>query len=258
MPRSRSLFILLCAGIACILTASIVSFQYRHDWPLVSGFPVSWLAIGLDYLGTFFHEIGHTLFGWLFGYPTLPSFDLYHGGGMAYSFGRYQILVFIMYAGIGAFVWKFRTDTALVKLVGAVLLFHAFLNFTSWHKSAIDFMGHGFELMIASFCIWRAWHDKAVNRLERWLNGVVGFGMIFMNMALFIGLIVSDTQRLKYIKQKGEHGFGDFSKIQRAFGFDSLDPVAFFALVCSLAALVAPFVLFRPYSRQQNFSSTDH
>jgi len=39
---------------------------------------------GVDYMRIFFHELGHCVTFWVFGYPAVPAFDFQYGGGMTY------------------------------------------------------------------------------------------------------------------------------------------------------------------------------
>src|SRR5688500_2816830 len=40
-------------------------------------------------LVTLFHELGHAVVGWLFGYPSIPAFDFVYGGGITHM-GNFQ------------------------------------------------------------------------------------------------------------------------------------------------------------------------
>src|SRR5690242_18266835 len=56
---------------------------------------------GLGYMLVFFHELGHCITFWLFGYPSVPMFDFEYGGGMTYPvMGRLWPLQGVVFAGM--------------------------------------------------------------------------------------------------------------------------------------------------------------
>ncbi|MCP5050706.1 MAG: hypothetical protein GY940_26320, partial [bacterium] len=55
-------------GIGAVITAVILYFPF--------------LSFVFRYMITLVHEIGHAVFGWFFGYPSVPAFDFAYGGGI--------------------------------------------------------------------------------------------------------------------------------------------------------------------------------
>lgn len=170
---------------------------------------------GLDYMGVFFHEIGHAVAGWLFGFVSLPTFDFEYGGGMTYHLsGRLWPLqiawLLAAAAGLG-YLYQMR-EFGMLVVAGVLSAFYVFLAFTSWHEAFIVFMGHGGELLIASFCLLRVFAKNTVSLTERYLNMIFGVFIFGRNMILLGGIYLSDIAREAYAMQKGREMAGDFDR----------------------------------------------
>ncbi len=233
--------------IAIIITAPFYSWVFAKEWSWAQGFPIGWLGIGLTYMATFFHEIGHTIFAWFYGYFTLPSFDLKHGGGMAWSFGGQQIvLLLLLWAAIGYGLYAFRGYKTIQITLILLLGFNLLTAFnTEWQNSVIDFMGPAFVPLIAAFFLIRALFNLAPRGVfERFLNALFGFGMIFHVFVDAYGLLNSAVHRVLYYEQKGAHGFGDFDKVAGRFAFLDFENIILIWAGLALTCLVCPFILY--------------
>lgn len=229
--------------LALVIVAPVYACAAGESWG-IDGFPLGWLATGLVYLGVFFHEIGHTVFYWVYGYPSVPSFDFEHGGGIAFGFTRSWFVFAVVAGAIGYGIYQLREFPILSVPLGLLLLLQFGLGFFELHNAAIYFMGHGFELVVASFLLLRAWCNLAPRgSVERMLNAVVGFGMIFNVMIMAHGLINSQTARAAYLGQKGHIGAGDFTKVSNVLDI-SVPEVAAICFAMAVAALILPFVLY--------------
>lgn len=215
---------------------------------------------GLDYTRIFFHELGHCVTLWLFGYPSVPTFDFQHGGGMVYPvMGRVWLVQGIVFAGMVAGVYCLcRRDGVLFDgerrplLVAALLLSLATLAlaFTEWHNAAVDFMGYGAEIGIAVFCIGRA--ALGMTRygvVERYLNMVFGLFVLGINVLLLLGLRTSDVVREAYAMQKGGEMQGDFEKIAERLGV-GVQSVAGGSLAYMALMVALGFVILRWWRKQ--------
>ena len=72
---------------------------------LVSGIILGILAFYIpftrfifSYLTILVHELGHSIFGWLYGYPAIPAFDFTYGGGVAMYMQRKIEITYVTYA----------------------------------------------------------------------------------------------------------------------------------------------------------------
>ena len=112
------------------------------------------------------HELGHTLFLLLFGYPAFQAFDFTYGGGISISVDRSMVLLAAVYGGIGWLAFLLRRNPRRLVAVAVLAAVYALCAHTSLHDKAIIFMGHGTELIIAGIFLYRAlsgrrtWGDK--------------------------------------------------------------------------------------------------
>lgn len=231
--------------LAVLVNLPFYAWIFNKKWDWVTGFPLGWLGAGMVYMATFFHEIGHTLFMWFYGYPTVPMFDFQHGGGLAYAFADQQvgILVFV-WAAIICAIWYFRENTFLQILLGLLLILNWSTAFTHYHTIGMNFGGPAFEPLIAGFLLFRAIFDLAPRGIfERFLNAFFGFGMIFQVFINAYGLIKSEAYRLVYYEQKGTHGFGDFDRIANTLPLLDFQAVVMIWVILGVICLCIPFIL---------------
>lgn len=204
------------------------------------------LTNGFSLIDTMFHEVGHTIFSWLFGYPTLPSFDLQHGGGMSYYFGRVWLFQLLGFMGAGYLCYlAYNRSNVLFYPALVVTGLYILSGLTEFHHSIIDFMGHGFSIITGSYFILRALFNATEKRfLEKEISAFLGYFIIFSNMKMCWKLIFDLSYQQEYWNQKGFHGFGDFSKIADYMWFTSETPVAWFCLLICAGFLILPHVLY--------------
>lgn len=188
--------------------------------------PPMWLRIpadGMTYLMLFFHEIGHTIGWWIFGYPALPSFNFEYGGGMTYSFTRSWLVlggVWLGAAVLGVRLWQGGSFILLGILGGAVLL-HGILILTGGDMLLPIATGHLAEIAVGSFCLLRAFlgtTDSSRGAVERWLNMIFGCFTLVHNVGLTGLLMFHDIGRAVYAAQKGGHLQGDMDRIAIGLG----------------------------------------
>ncbi|MGE4312923.1 MAG: hypothetical protein AB7E85_01465 [Pseudobdellovibrionaceae bacterium] len=242
-----STFKFMALGLIAAILAVLPFYGWIHgkEWPAIMGFPLGWLSAGMVYMATFFHELGHTLFLWLFGYFTLPSFDFVHGGGMAWYFGGQNIVILItVWAALAYGIWHFQFNRLVQAGLGLLLAISLCFSFTDQYMSVADFMGPAAEPLIAAFFLFRALFDVAPRgNLERFLNAYFGWGLILQVFINAQGLLNSVAYRLVYYEQKGSHGFGDFDKIAERVSFLSFENIVWIWGIMALACLIVPFVL---------------
>lgn len=216
----RLFFISLCIAVITLLPQMTELFDFS-----LHGVD-RWLIIpqaGLGYMLVFFHELGHTMAFWFFGYPAIPTFDFTYGGGMTYAIDRVwllQGLVWLCMAG-GIFYLTRRDEflfdserRPLLALALGLAGAQVFLALTDYHHSLTAFMGYGGEVIIAFFCLTRAALGLTkYGVVERYLNMVFGLFVLGNNMLLLGGLIGSDIARDAYAQQKGQELAGDFDQI---------------------------------------------
>jgi len=251
--RQKTRYIML-AGLAAALFLNLPLFSLMAEfyWPVVQGGVPMILANGLSYFITFFHELGHSITGWFYGYPTIPMFDFKHGGGWAYQPVGQQIILLIaiwavMLYAIFVFLrgYKFLQGTVLV-----LLLFNIATAFMPLHRVMFDFMGPVAPPLMGTFFLYRALFDLAPRgNGERFLNSLFGFALPLHAMIEGFGLLYNDMARTMYWNQKSAHGIGDLDKIAGSFTSISFSGIVVLWIITSLLCLMGPFLL---YLRRQD------
>ena len=244
----KTAFLLLSAFLLAILiNIPFYAMVFNHRWPMLDEFIFYALGNGLAMMNTFFHEIGHTVFAWFYGYPALPMFDFAHGGGMSiWSADNHWIVIFGIW---GALIYGIvQYDILWWRiLLGSLLVFNLATVFVDdVHMAIISFMGPGAQSLISAFFITRAIYNFAPRgTAERFLNAAIGFGMV---IAIFIdsfGLLRSEIHRSLYYTQKGQHGFGDFDKIADSFYGLSFDSVVALWMAFTILSVTGFLFIFR-------------
>jgi|GEM_PF-1291173 len=173
---------------------------------------------GLGYMLVFFHELGHTVTRWFFGQPAIPSFDFEFGGGLTHAYDRSWLILGTIWLGMAAgavWLWREMHYRALIWLA-VVAGVHVLCVFTNGYDMVSVFMGHGAEVLVAGFCLLRAfWNttEKSRGKAERWLNMIFGLFVLGHNLMMTAGLMLSDISRSAYSMQKGGHLLGDLEKL---------------------------------------------
>lgn len=202
---------------------------------------------------TLVHEMGHTIFGWMFAYPSLPAFDVRYGGGVTMTMKRSIPLLILIYAALLSLVFIYRKNLLTVAILLCFIGFHGILSYGSGHDVLILFMGHGTELLIAMIFIYRALSSAAVvHPVERPLYGIIGFFIFFSDVSFAYKLYSSHIERHFYERAKGGGHWMDFSRISEDYLHVSLESVAlFFLLICTLTPIFG-YLMFRyqEYLRQ--------
>ncbi len=218
-----------------------------------AGLAIAALAFGFWFLRQTFrtllilvHEMGHFLFGWAFGYPSFPAFDLMYGGGVTIHGSQSLLLLLLIYGLMGALIYTYRRNIATVIFLSSVTALHILFAFTSLHSIVILFMGHGTELVIASIFLFRGLSgSKVVHAVERPLYAAVGFFIVFHDLAFAYRLVTSAGARAEYEDAKGGGHWMDFSRIAEDHLHTDLTTVAgFFLILCVLPPILA-YLTFR-------------
>ena len=203
--------------------------------------PLSFASYVFSYFGVLVHEMGHTLAGWLYGYPSIPAFDFVYGGGVTSYTGRTLLLAAGVQSALLWLAWIFRRNppSLLLSLVAAAL--YALTAWTPLHDPVITAMGHGTELIVAGIFLHRAASGRACHHgAERVAYGFVGWFVTFDNLRFARRLVTSPFHREMYEQAKGGGHWMDFSVLAEQYLQVPLERVAlaFFGL-CLLAPALA-------------------
>lgn len=237
--------ILLGIVAAFLMMAPTTELYLNLNWPWAHTFLIRSLNIMLSYVTIFFHELGHAAFGWFYGYISVPTFDLTHGGGMAYRLtGQLWPLHAAMSGCLLYMIYQTRQERGWAGLFAVVLLFHVCTAYTDAHEVMISFAGHLTELAIAGFMLVRAWLNRAPRGVfERFLNAAFGFGIAGSALVHSWAILHDPSVREGYLLQKDGHGFGDFDRVADMTGLP-FNSVILIDATCAVLSLVVPIVLY--------------
>lgn len=200
----------------------------------------------LGYLVTLVHELGHTAVGWIFGYPSIPAFDFFYGGGMSLHGGRSAFLMLIVYALMAAAFYWLRSFPKLQGVVGGFAVLYSVVAFTGLHDLVLTAMGHGAELLFAAIFFYRAMTGFACRlEVERPLYAMLGWFIEIHAVVFAGGLVVSDDARRAYEAAKGGGRWMDLSVLAEDHLGTSLETAAGAFLVLSPLPLLAAYLLVR-------------
>ena len=157
--------------------------------PVTQGvFPFWVISKACHLADTMFHEVGHSLFAWAFGYPSIPSiFTLFgsdQAGGLALTFDHSWAVQCMVWAAMAYGIWwlwrEERTSWAIIAASLCVVLVP--LAFWRHHTLVGLYMGHGSAILMGCFFLYRGLLDlSARHAVERWLNLFLGFYMLVRN-----------------------------------------------------------------------------
>ena len=131
---------------------------------LAIGFGIAVLVYAIPFtravfsaLVTLFHEFGHAVVGWLFGYPSLPAFDFVYGGGFTHM-GQFRVSIAVAVAlGFGYLAWHFRENRKSMAIIGALFLVWLLFVTKEWRRElAFASAGHLAELILAGIFFYRS------------------------------------------------------------------------------------------------------
>jgi len=209
-------------------------------------FAIFWFRWTLETFETLVHEMGHTIFGWIFGYPSFPAFDFLWGGGITLHTDRSTALLIAIYLGFGALVVMYRKNPVSAVSILAVAALHAIVSYTNAHSIVVLAMGHGTELAIAGLFVYRSLSGRAVvHAAERPLYAITGFFLLFSDFAMSYRLLTSASHRQAYLHAKGGDIDMDFIRISRDYLNVDMTSVVWVFLICCLLCLLASFLAFR-------------
>ncbi|WP_448379961.1 hypothetical protein [Gloeomargarita sp.] len=203
-------------------------------WPSLSRFVLSYLVIII-------HELGHTLAGWLMGYPSFPAFDFIHGGGITLQLQeRWALIPVLIYSGLGGLLYYFRRNHLTVMVIISGALLYTGMYFTRVNQLFFLAMGHGCELLFIGIFLYRSMTGWGCQQPgEQTLYGVLGFFMWFYDLNFVRQLLFDPQMRALYALGKGEVLDHDWVRIAGEFlRVDLSLVVVLFGVSCLLTPLL--------------------
>lgn len=153
--------------------------------PLNNMFPLWAIDAGMGIAETMFHEMGHTIFSWLFGMPAIPSiltlFGRDQASGVTLTFSRIWFLQILAFAVMAYMCYRLRRRHSLLFWPGVVFSLGIIaLAFTRYYLLAVLYMGNGGVVFMGGFFLFRACTYRIARvAYEHWLNAFFGFFFIF-------------------------------------------------------------------------------
>lgn len=218
------------------------------------------IAMGMHVGDTLFHEMGHSIFHWLFGTPAVPMIFTIMGadqaGGLSMTFGEPNILVRLLSIAAAAYGCKWLKDRESGWFMPATIFttLVVILGFTRYTDFIALYMGHGSSIAMGGFFLYRAViYLDARGDFERWLNAFFGLYLIGFNFNFAYGLAFDPSIRAKY----SDHAaFGavhnDFYAMSEEIYGVTVPGVALFTMAYCAFTLLAALAL--SYYRRNDYS----
>ena len=212
----------------------------------ISVLSMPWLSFLFSPLVVLIHELGHSVTGWLFGYPSIPAFDFVYGGGVTINTARQTALLALIYIIFFGLIYYCRKNRLTLSVLSCALLIYSICALTRLHEGLILFMGHGLELVIAGIFIYRGLSGSSIiHAVERPLYAFVGIFIVLHDLQFSYRLMTSANYRIEYGEAKGGGDWMDFSRIANEFMNGRLVLVSFLFFICCLLPLLLSFLAFR-------------
>jgi hypothetical protein len=204
------------------------------------------LSYLFGFSATLVHELGHSIGGWLFGYPSVPAFDFFYGGGVTVQYGRVWPLACVVAAVIVWYMYQHRRQQKVLLALTAVLLLYILLALTPAHQGLILAMGHGAELLFVGMLLYLAMKRVRAGRLlSIAFYAFLGAFILLDNIRFSYLLAFSEVERHHYEKA-GAIGFQmDFSRLSQDFLHISVTTIAIFFMVLCLLTPLASYLALR-------------
>jgi hypothetical protein len=152
---------------------------------------------------TLFHEFGHAVAGWLFGYASIPAFDFVYGGGLTHH-GPFRLSIAVAVAlGFAYLGWLFRENRKSVAIVAALFLVWLLFVTAEWRRELVfASAGHLVEFILAGIFFYKAlagvgWRSP---EFERPLGAFVAF-FVQIHSTLFAWRLINDSSFLGWYRR---------------------------------------------------------
>ncbi len=203
-----------------------------------------WPRWVLGILGILIHELGHTVFAWIFGRPAIPSLDLVYGGGVTRSFDQSWLLVgFIAVLLYLPFARRWNVPAVNLR-AGLCIVLYLVAAFTQVSEVFRIVGGHGLVVISVVYCLYKVMQGTDFKTpAEGPLYAVIGFFNLFQELVVHWQLATSSGFRADYEQAKGGLP-SDFGHLTDIVGI-SVEPLAWLALLATLSSPLMAYLLFK-------------
>jgi hypothetical protein len=154
---------------------------------------------------TVFHELGHALTSWLFGYFALPKLDFMNGGGVTHLLSRpfLLIIIAIIFVAINLLVIKTKLKHKSNKLILILFICYLIALISPIHLFVITLMGKAGELLFFYFVAWYALSClKSTYRSKELLYLILAVFLWVNSVLDSFSLLFNKADRLSYLDGK--------------------------------------------------------
>lgn len=160
-------------------------------------------ATPLEALKTLFHETGHAISGWIFGYPAIPAFDFMFGGGLTHYGNFHAAIAFLVAGGFAYLGWRLREHPKAVAVICGIAIIWLIIVTAEWRRETVNASaGVIFELLFAATFLYMAIANVGWRRpqIERPLAIVIAFFVQFDSW-IFALRLIRDRDFLEWYQQ---------------------------------------------------------
>jgi hypothetical protein len=197
-----------------------------------------------------FHEMGHTIFNWLFGVPAFPMIMTLFGSdqaaGLTMAGDRHWWLQITAFAVLGWCCFRLKENRSPLFIPAVCFsLAVTCIAFTPYYQVIILFMGNGGAAASGGWLLYRGMVDEdARGAFSRWINAFIGFFLLFHNLHFAYSLGFDAQAREAYTSHVA---FGiadnDFQAIaDRVWRWSVKGIALFFMLYCGVVLVVSAIV----------------
>lgn len=206
----------------------------------------SFLTYISGFFATMVHELGHTISGWLYGYPSLPTFDILNGGGVTLQRERIWWVAAIVMLGFIWYLLRFYRNRLILLLLAGAFMIYCLTTLTASHQGIILSAGHAAELLFAGILLYRALSGSKISRaFQRPLYAFIGLFVILDNVRFSYLLAFDDLERHKYEAAQGMGFQMDFTRLADHYTGTSVATIAVIFLVLCLATPLVSYLCLR-------------
>lgn len=202
---------------------------------------ILWIQNFIYPIITVVHEIGHTAVGWLFGYPSFPSFR--QDGGVTLHRPQNAAVLLGIYLGFAFLLRLYRGNYFTLSVLLVCLGGYSIITFTPLSKALILFMGHGTELLLAGLLL-----HLALTNFSQWLCplfAMLGIFIVMYDFSFAYKLMYDSTYQMIYSYQQGGNNLGDFSQLAQKYFDGQVSTVANLFFWCCGVTPILSYMLFR-------------
>lgn len=222
--------------------------------PVNSYFPFSFIFIFANIVNKTFHELGHSIFAFLYGIPNLPDISTIFGTDPAqdviFMLERRWLLQLIIFGGLGWICYYlFSLVNRFYVTALSFTLFIVVTSFTKYHMAVIDFMGHITAMMIGGYLLYWAIcrGEKIYNRMTA---AFFGFYILLWNIRFSYMVAYDQKFRDDYAASRmSQVWHHDFIKIHDITGL-GVDNVAVATSVAGMAILLLTLIIAGKHSKK--------